>query len=538
MANWLHGQGLPAGPDAGFHALATEAAGLTVGTLFHHQVARNGGHIALESDKRSLTYAQLGERVNRLAHALAAKGVGHGDRIAVLSENRLEYPELQLAAARLGAILACQNWRQSETELQHCISLVAPSVAVVSERHADRLARMGHGVPTTVTLGDEYEALLEAASPDPYPDVARPEDGLVILYTSGTTGLPKAAMISHRAVLARSIIARTDRSFYPDRTFVAWTPLFHMGATDSTLAALTHGAKVVVKDGFDPAAIAALLERETIGWLALMPGMFARMIEELRGKARRLKGVGVCGSMADLVPRHEIAAITTLLQAPFRNSFGSTETGPAPFSRGRIPIGVAPERLSKEQSSYCVVRLVDPDGREVPDGEAGEVAFRGPSLFSGYWGDPAANAEAFRDGWFHMGDVLRRNADGTFDFVDRRKYLIKSGGENIYPAEIEQALLASPRVAEAVVVRRADPRWGEVPVAFVAPREPGLTEEEVLALCRGQVASYKVPKEVRFLPEAEFPRSTSGKVQRHKLEGRLQDTFHPAFADAGRRREA
>jgi fatty-acyl-CoA synthase len=121
-----------------------------------------------------------------------------------------------------------------------------------------------------------------------------------------------------------------------------------------------------------------------------------------------------------------------------------------------------------------------------------------------------------------MGDVLRRNADGSYDFVDRRKYLIKSGGENIYPAEIEQVLLASPRVAEAVVVRRADPRWGEVPIAFVAARDPGLTEAEVLSLCRGRIAGYKVPKAVRFLPEAEFPRSTSGKVQRHLLEARLQ----------------
>jgi fatty-acyl-CoA synthase len=267
-----------------------------------------------------------------------------------------------------------------------------------------------------------------------------------------------------------------------------------------------------------------------VGWLSLMPGMFARMIEELRASGRRPRGVALCGAMADLVPRHEIAEITALLQAPFRNSFGSTETGPAPFSRGRIPVGVAPERLSKAQSSYCLVRLVDPEGGDVPEGEPGEVAFRGPSLFSGYWGDPAANAEAFRGGWFHMGDVARRNADGTFDFVDRRKYLIKSGGENVYPAEIEQVLLASPRVAEAVVVvRRPDPRWGEVPVAFVAPRDPALTEAEVVALCRGGIAGYKLPKRVLFLPEAEFPRSTSGKVQRHLLEARL-----PSIAAADR----
>jgi acyl-CoA synthetase (AMP-forming)/AMP-acid ligase II len=498
------------------------AAGLTVGALFQQQVLRNASSIALEGNGRVLTYAALGERVSRLACALAAQGVSRGDRVALLSENRPEYPELQLAAARLGAILACQNWRQSKPELQHCIRLVAPKLLIASERHAGRLAAIDHGVPSVLTLGEDYEAMLRHSLAAEAPDTAQPEDGLVILYTSGTTGLPKAAVISHRAMIARSVIARTDGSFFPDRTFVAWTPLFHMGATDSTLAALMHGAKVVVLESFDPPAIADLLERESIGWLSLMPGMFARMIEELRRAPRRLQPVGLCGAMADLVPRHEIAEITTLLQAPFRNSFGSTETGPAPFSRGRISIGAAPKLLSKLQSSYCLVRLVDPEGHDVPDGEPGEAAFRGPSLFSGYWGDPAANAEAFRDGWYHMGDVLRRNADGSYDFVDRRKYLIKSGGENIYPAEIEQVLLASPRVAEAVVVRRADPRWGEVPIAFVAARDPGLTEAEVLSLCRGRIAGYKVPKAVRFLPEAEFPRSTSGKVQRHLLEARLQ----------------
>jgi fatty-acyl-CoA synthase len=527
MANGLHPCGISDGPGAGLSPLAAQAAGLTVGSLFEHQVLRNGNRTALEGNGRSLSYAQLGERVFRLVHALMALGVRRGDRIALLAENRLEYPELQLAAARSGAILACQNWRQSGPELQHCIRLVAPKLLVVSERQAERLAAIDHAVPRTVTLGEEYEALLRAASPSPLPDLAQPEDGLVILYTSGTTGLPKAAVISHRAMIARSAIARIDQSFFPDRTFIAWTPLFHMGATDSTMAAMMHGTKVVVLDGFDPATIAGLMERETIGWLSLMPGMFARMIEELRGTSCTPKGIGLLGSMADLVPRHEIAAITTLLGAPFRNSFGSTETGPAPFSKGRIPVGVLPERLSKTQSSYCVVKLVDPDGNEVPDGEPGEVAFRGPSLFSGYWANPEANAEAFRNGWYHMGDVLRRNPDGTFDFVDRRKYLIKSGGENIYPAEIEQVLLASPRIAEAVVVRRPDARWGEVPVAFVASREPALTEAEVLALCRGQIAGYKVPKAVRFLSEAEFPRSTSGKVQRHILEERLRSAEGP-----------
>ena len=192
-----------------------------------------------------------------------------------------------------------------------------------------------------------------------------------------------------------------------------------------------------------------------------------------------------------------------------------------PASKGVIDIGVVPERLSKVQSSLCELRLVDENDRDVADGEPGEALVRAPSLFSGYWQAPEVNAEVFRGGWYHMGDVFRRNRDGTLDFVDRRKYLIKSGGENIYPAEIEGVLLASTRVANAVVVRRADARWGEVPVAFVVRRDQELTADEVTAMCRGQIAGYKVPKDVIFVADEELPRSTSGKIKRHELESRL-----------------
>jgi len=147
---------------------------------------------------------------------------------------------------------------------------------------------------------------------------------------------------------------------------------------------------------------------------------------------------------------------------------------------------------------------------------------RGPTLFSGYWAAPEVNAAEFRGGWFHMGDVFVRNPDGTLDFVDRRKYLIKSGGENIYPAEIERVLLRDPRVAEAAVVRRRDPTWGEVPVAFVARTDPALTADQLIAACRAELAGYKRPRAIRFIELAEFPRSASGKVQRHELERRLE----------------
>jgi acyl-CoA synthetase (AMP-forming)/AMP-acid ligase II len=193
-----------------------------------------------------------------------------------------------------------------------------------------------------------------------------------------------------------------------------------------------------------------------------------------------------------------------------------------PASGNTIPVGEVPTRLSKRQNAFCEVRLVDEQDREVPDGTPGELAFRGPTLFSGYWNAPETNARDFRGGWFHMGDMFLRNADRSLDFVDRLKYMIKSGGENIYPAEIERVLLADSRVADAVVVRRPDPRWGEVPIAIVARKDDTLASADLLARCRAELAGYKQPKEVVFVTLAELPRSTTGKIQRHEVEAWLK----------------
>ena len=228
-------------------------------------------------------------------------------------------------------------------------------------------------------------------------------------------------------------------------------------------------------------------------------------------------GVKLCLVLLYLMVR----LVTRLLDAPYLNTFGATETGFAPASAGVIEVGEIAKTLDKRQSSLCQIKLVDADDTPVRDGAPGELAIRSPALFSGYWNNPDTNAEDFRGGWFHMGDVFRRNPDGTLAFVDRRKYLIKSGGENIYPAEIERVILSDPRVIEAAVVRKPDDHWGEVPIAFVARKDPALSEADLLAQMAGQLARYKLPKQFIFIPEPEFPRSTTGKIMRHLLEERL-----------------
>ena len=500
---------------------AVAAAGkLAVHGLFRACVRRDPQAIALNTKDRQVSYAELDDRVLRLSAGLRGRGVAHGDRIALLSENRQEYAELELAAACLGAIVACQNWRLSRSELQHCIDLVEPALVIASQRF-EATARVLdlRGRPLLV-IENDYDALLVAQPLAELPAVD-PEDGLVILYTSGTTGLPKGALISHRAEMARNMVLRVDMHAKESDGFVAWAPMFHMGSTDQVLGALMSGATVHIVDGFDAERIVDLMEAHELGWMLLMPGSIEPVVDILQKTGRRPKSIRAVGAMADLVPAKLVAELSRLTNAPYLNSFGATETGLPPASSRLLAPGAIPDNLSKRKSSFCDVRLVGPDANEVEDGEPGEASVRGPTVFSGYWNAPETNARDIARGWFRMGDLFRRNPDGSFDFVDRAKYMIKSGGENIYPAEIERVLLSDPRVSDAIVVRQKDERWGEVPVAFIARTDEALTEGDVEALCRRELAGYKRPKAVHFIPFEEFPRSTTGKILRHEMEARL-----------------
>lgn len=519
------------GLDAGLAARGRE---VTVGSLFRDQVLLGPHRPAVEFEGRVWSYAELNDRVNRLVHLMSAHGVKRGDRVAMLSENRNEYVELLMAAAKLGVLVGCQNWRLADAELAHCLNLIEPGLVLYSERLAPVLGRLDLPSTPKIALGEEYEIALRRSDNREPPHVAEPEDGLIIIYTSGTTGLPKAAVISQRAEIMRAMLQRIEPvPILPDDGFIAWSPMFHLSGTDHTIATLIRGAKVVVMDGFDAEGLCEVASRERIAHLTVLPGVVDRVVEALRSTGLGPLGVRTVGVVPDLVPPTSIAALTELVNAPYCNSFGTTECGWPPASKSIIPVGVVPTRLSKEQSSYGMIKLVDEDDNVVPEGEPGEICYRGPTLFSGYWRAPEVNAEVLRGGWYHTGDVLRRNPDGTLDFVDRRKYLIKSGGENIYPAEIERVLIALPGVADVVVVRKPDPKWGEIPVAFIVTREGStLTEEKAIAACEGQIARYKIPKEVRFVTEADLRRSASGKIVRGDLEAVLKREMEAASAEA------
>jgi len=356
------------------HKLPANAGSIaTVGELFRACATLHARSVALEYRGRRISYAELLDRVERATAMLATHGLQRGDRVALLSRNRPEYFEIELAAANLGVITACLNWRLSRRELTYCVELVSPKLLVAEPDLGSNLAPVNCN---KIEIGEHYERLMARQDGRTAPVVAEPEDGLVILYTSGTTGLPKGAVVSHRAMIMRALVFTSELGIAASDSFVAWAPLFHMASTDHGLATLLRGGTVVIIDGFQIEPLLAAISEHRIGWLVLIPGMVETLVEGLRTQRTAVKGVRVCGAMADLVPPHAIAAVTELLQAPYLNSFGSTETGLPPATRALIPIGEVPSRLSKRQNAFCEVKLVDPSDNEVPSGTPGHASRR------------------------------------------------------------------------------------------------------------------------------------------------------------------
>lgn len=491
---------------------------VTVYTRFRDQALRHPAAIALQSGSTTLTYGQLLERVDRTARALRDRSVHRGDRFGVLSENCVEYTVLQLAAARIGAMVACLNWRLVVDELRRCIEVVDPVFVAYSPRYAALAADICPGKPSAVEI-----ALLCAADGEREiePPTAEAEDGLLMIFTSGTTGVPKAAVISQRAEMSRMGVLRQDLGIDAEDAYIAWSPMFHMGGSEHTLASLMFGAAVIICDGLNVKEIVCALESRKIGWLLLVPATIEPIVAELQRTSAKVRGVKAVGCMADLIPVATIEAICRALGAPFLNSFGSTETGLPPLSGHLMHLADAPWDLAKRPNSSCELRLEDNPGHEAVGDAVGEALVRGPTLFSGYWARGGLDRSGFRGDWYAMGDLFRRVAGGGYHFVGRSKYLIKSGAENIYPAEIERVLLDDPRIEDAAVVRKPDPQWGEVPVAFVVRRSLELEVAEITQICRTRLAGYKCPKEIHFIDAGAVPRNSTGKIIREALEAML-----------------
>ncbi|WP_435158241.1 class I adenylate-forming enzyme family protein [Haladaptatus sp. DFWS20] len=507
-----------------------------VGDLMRKAARMYADNVAVSEPGREVTYAEFNERVNALANSLLERGYEKGNaRIAVLAENRGEYIEPYFAAAKVGFLVPALNWRLEEGELVHCASLVEPDALIVSEQYEEKANWIREGLddpPEIIHLdggdsGIDYETLIEKGTTDePAPDYrVDPEQGLVVLYTSGTTGLPKGVVISHRAWLARGYTYTIDWNLQKGDGWIAWAPLFHIISADALPAVFSLGGTYYPPNGFDTERIVdILLEKDKggIGWLFLLPGVINRFLDYLEENdidTEDMREIREIGALVDLVDPKKVKRVTEKFDMPFTNSYGATEDANVLSAGNNIAVGVLPDDddLAKVESSFVDLKLIDEDWNEVEG--RGELAARGPTLCSGYINNPEANEEDFKDGWFRTGDIFVYNDDGTYSFVNRRKYLIKSGGENIYPAEIEKVLLRHEEIEEATVVRVSHEKWGEVPRAIISTFNPDEVDtDELMEMLKKDIANYKLPHYINTVHPDDFPRSATGKIVREEVE--------------------
>ena len=475
------------------------------------------------------TYAELDRRVTLLTDALRRLGVRPGDRVAMLLRNRVEFVETLYACARLGAIAVPVNFRLVAAEVAYLLEDSGAAVLIVENELWDvgRAAiRELRCIPVVIANDDglpadviDYEEIIRCASADPVPVDAAESDPMCILYTSGTTGAPKGAVLDHLGMTLQSLARIQVQGLSPGtESWLTGLQLFHVGGLCALLPSIMLGATFLALAPGQTSAglIAELLEQEHVTTCSLIPTQWQQLCAlsgiDRRAFALRRISWGTAPATPALLRRlDEVFGHLDIF-----NIFGQTETS------GMVCTLAGDEARANRGSVGRPVlnvemRVVDEFVEDLPVGHVGEIVYRGPTVMLGYWNKPEATAEAFVGGWFHSGDLGRLDAQALLWIVDRKKDMIISGGENIYPAEVERVILTHPQVAEVAVIGVPHERWGETPLAVVVPSDPACppAQAEIIDHCRKHLASYKKPTAVVLA--GALPRNANGKVQKFKI---------------------
>jgi len=508
--------------------LPIEAA--VVGDLLDVGADRFPDRLAVAFEERRTSYGALRERVDRLGNALLDLGLREGDRLALFLDNSDRAWELILACARAGVVWVPLNYMLREREVETIVRHAGARALAVSRAHwptaAPVVASLGleHVIATDWQPADVsahgYEQLVAAGAPGRPPTRRDPAAIFCLLYTSGTTGLPKGTMLTHRAVLAHAELALREYGLAPGSVGLVVLPYF-VGATLNCIQipGLSQGIPLIFSR-FTPSAFFELVRAHRVTHVQTVPTVLLRLLESPELATADLSSIDTIGYGSAPMPVDRLEQLLARFGPIFTQIYGLTETcamatvlrreehaGPRLASCGRATPGLE-------------VELVDDEGRAVPTGQLGELVIRGPTLMSGYWQAPDVTARAVKAGWFHSGDIAHRDADGYIYISDRKTDMIITGGINVYPKEIEEVIYRHPGVLECAVVGLPDREWGEAVTAVVAPR-PGarVDPDEVVELCRRELASYKKPRRVFFVDE--IPRNPSGKVLKRVLREQL-----------------
>lgn len=459
--------------------------------------------VALRFGDDVIRYGALAREADGLASRLAAAGVTRGDRVAFLGYNDPAQIVLLFACARLGAMQVPLNWRLAAPELRYMLADSGARLLLATtelRRAAEAAAPPGCAVFGTSDL--------HAGAPLPAPGVE--EDPVLLVYTSGTTGRPKAAILDQRALHFNALNAVDAFGMTAADRVLTVLPLFHVGGLNiQTTPALCAGAEVILHPRFDADAFFDSIETQRPTLSLLVPAVMKALVEHPRSRGADLRCLRAVGAGSSIVPLPLIEAFHAK-GVPVQQVYGATETCPIAIVQSREEALAAPGSIGAP-ALHAECRIVDANGQVAAPGTDGEIQVRGPSVLRGYWGHGSA---LLPGGWFATGDVGRVDGDGRWWFTDRSKHVIISGGENIYPAELERLLAEAPGVAECAVIGRPDARWGEVPVAVIVPGA-AFDAARVLAFLDGRIARFKMPRAV--IPVAALPRTALGKVAMAEL---------------------
>jgi fatty-acyl-CoA synthase len=495
---------------------------------------RNPHRVALiDGDTgRRFTYGELEQRTNALAHALSRKGARKGDRIAIMALNSPQFMEVAIAVAKLGAILVPVNFRLTAPEVRYILDDAAPYLLFTSPQTDVTARKAAEGslvrerieIPSaeqrSAAKETAYEKLIAEGSPERIEVRIGLDEVAALIYTSGTTGFPKGAMLTHGNHFWNALthFSMSEGLFPNDISLVA-APLFHIGAFGIyTLALIYLGGTSVILESFKPGTWLDAVETYKPTLAFCVPAMWAAIAQagldgrDLTSLRYTISGGAPC----------PLVLIKTLREhgMVFTEGFGLTETAPVASALGAAEVITHAGSVGKP-IAHVEYRIADDQGHDVPVGEIGELLIRGPNVFVGYWQKPeATRAVLQQDGWFHSGDLARVDADGYYYIVDRKKDMVISGGENVYPAEVEQVLYQRPEIAEVAVIGTPDAKWGEAVTAVVALKKDQWLEPEVLiAWARERLAGFKCPRSVKFVDA--LPRTATGKVLKRELRQRL-----------------
>ena len=493
--------------------------------------------LALRDTRRSLSFAQWHERACRLANGLLSLGLQKGDRVALLAYNRSEWMEIYAALAAAGLVAVPINFRLTPPEIAYIAQHSEARAFIVQDVLADRVdairSQLAIEADAYIALGERplagwrgYEPLIAAAGTQAPAVEVRPGDMSALMYTSGTTGKPKGAIRSHEGSTLIALATALEMRFTRDDTALLVMPMCHANSLYFSHTFAHLGATCVIDDrrSFDPEALLATLAGERITFTSLVPTHYIMMLGLPAATKAQYDVSRVDKLMISSAPARKdikLAILEHFRNAELHELYGSTETGWVTLLRPEEQI----EQLGsvgREWAGSGPIRLLDGQGHEVPDGQVGELYSRTPYVFGGYWKNPEKTAEAFCGAWCSVGDMARRDAQGYIHLVDRKSNMIISGGENVYPSEVESVLGAHPKVKDVAVVGVPHDKWGEAVHAVVVLHQPAsASEAELLDWCRSRIAGYKRPQTVRFIADAEMPRTATGKILHRTLRDQL-----------------